>query len=994
MLNVGKCAAPALIVLFATVMLAQVQQVQPPASTEPPAKTSPETKQVLPSYEGQTVSSVEIAGQPDLNQSKLLPLLPQKAAQPFSKEKVEQSAAALRSTGQFKAVQVQIVPDIKGVRVLLVVQPGMYFGMYRFTGALGHFGYTQMLQIANYPPEGPYTNSDVNNAKASLVRYFQRNGFFEAQVKPELQQDPSHGIVNVDFITDLGRRAKFGNVTLEGATPQETAHLQSVLKSIMARLRGSAIRSGKTYHLKTVQNATRYLESALMKQDHLGATVKLIGANYDPETNRADIAFHVSAGPLVHVKIEGAHVWSWDKKKLLPVYQQVGVDQEIVQEGRQNLVSYFQSKGYFDTQVNVDTTKETDGEAIVYEITKGPRHKVKEVTVAGNQGVPKDKLMPQVQVKEAHLLSHGQYSEKLVHQSVKNLEALYKSEGFSTVKVVPQVKEVNGNLDVTFHVTEGPRDVVETLNVVGNDTMPASQLVPGGLKVAPGQPYSQKHVDEDRANMMSKYLESGYLTATFRETVAEVDKNPHRLAVTYHIYEGPRVIATNIVTVGRKQTKQGFINRTAQLQPHKPLTANGMLSAESRLYEPGIFDWAEVDPRRQITTQNREEVLVKVHEAKRHSITYGFGFEIIKRGGSIPSGTVSVPGIPPVGLSSNFRTAEQTFYGPRGSFEYELKNIRGRAETLTFGGLAGRLDQRGNVTFSNPHFRGTNWVSDTSGTGEHDSTNPIFTARLGIGSYQLHHPIGKGKTSNIFFRYTFQDTDITHLLAGFEDLVPPEDRNVRLSMFAASYIRDTRDNPLDATKGSYDTAEFDVNPTALGSSVNFNRFVGQAAYYKQLPKVPDHIIWANSLRIGLEGAFSSSHVPLAEEFFSGGGSTLRGFPLDGAGPQRTITICGNPADLSTCEKTTVPVGGNALLILNSEFRIPVPIKKGLGVVAFYDGGNVFQTVSFHGQYTNSVGFGIRYATPVGPVRVDIGHLLNAPPGIGGIQYFITLGQAF
>ena len=965
---------------------------QMPAPSQPPAKTSPLTEEVLPSYEGQTVSSVEVAGEPDIVESQVLPMLPQKAGEPFSKAKVDASLAALRATGRFKGVQVRVVPDIKGVRVLLVVQPGVYFGMYSFPGALDHFTYAQLLQVSDYPPEGPYSIVDVNRAQAALVKFFQRSGYFLAQVKPGLLTDRTHGITNVVFQTTLGPRAKFGKVTLEGATPQETAHLHQVLTSILARLRGSAIRTGKTYSLKTVQNATQYLQSALMKQAHLGATVKLIGANYDRETNRADIAFHVTAGPIIDVKVEGAHVWSWDQKKLLPVYQQVGVDQEIIQEGRLNLASYFQSKGFFNAQVKVSVTPEANnGESIVYDIVKGPRHKVADVTIAGNKTLADKDLMASVAVKQAHLFSHGSYSEKLVRTSVQNLEAIYKAAGFSTVKVVPQVKKQNGNIDVSFHVTEGPRDIVEALKVVGNDTMPISQLAPQGLHAGQGQPYSQKLVDEDRANIMAKYLELGYLTATFREKVKIAGKDRHRLDVTYLIYEGPRVIATNIVTVGRKDTKQSFINRTARLKTKQPLTENEMLSAESRLYEPGIFDWAEVDPRREITTQNREEVVVKVHEAKRNSITYGFGFEVIKRGGSIPGGTVTVPGIPPVGLSKNFKTAEQTFYGPRGSFEYTRKNILGRADTLTVGGLAGRLDQRGNISFQSPHFRSTNWSSDLSATGEHDSTNPIFTSRLAEGSWQLEHPLNSDKTQNVFLRYTLNETGLTRLLSGFQDLVPPSDRHVRLSTLSASYIRDTRDNALDAHKGMYETAEFDVNPSALGSSVDFTKFFGQVAYYK---KIPDQIIWANSLRLGLEDPFNGSHVPLEEEFFSGGGSTLRGFPLDGAGPQRTITICGNPSDTSTCAATTVPVGGNALLILNSEFRIPVPLKKGLGVVAFYDGGNVFTDVSFKGQYTNSIGFGLRYATPVGPVRVDIGHLLNAPPGVGGIQYFITLGQAF
>ncbi len=124
----------------------------------------------------------------------------------------------------------------------------------------------------------------------------------------------------------------------------------------------------------------------------------------------------------------------------------------------------------------------------------------------------------------------------------------------------------------------------------------------------------------------------------------------------------------------------------------------------------------------------------------------------------------------------------------------------------------------------------------------------------------------------------------------------------------------------------------------------------------------------------------------------------RYFPLDGAGPQREIQVCGIPGDLATCSKITVPNGGNELLIINTELRWPLDrIKQGLGIVTFYDGGNVFPKIGFHdftSLYSNNVGIGFRYATPVGPLRIDIGRNLNPVPGISPKQYFITLGQAF
>jgi outer membrane protein insertion porin family len=975
-----RSAIPVLLLIAA--VHAQIPQTP---SSNIPARTAPEQQQTMKSYEGQRVSSLEIAGRPDINPAALEPYLALKVGEPFSMAKIQQSIQSLKSGAAQQDVQVQVFPDVNGVRVMLILQPGMYFGVYDFPGALKRFPYTRLLQVADYPPEGPYSIKDVERATNALSTFYKRTGYFQAEVKPEIISDAKHGIVNVNFHTVLGKKAKFGDVILQGTNPQQTAELEKKVKSFMARLRTAAIRKGKNYSQPTLSNASKYLEKTLASKDYLGAVVKLVGANYDPATNRADIIFNVHTGPPVHVKVEGAHLWSWTRRKLLPVYQQLGVDQELIQEGRQNLVSYFQSKGYFDTQVQADVTPQNPGESIVYRITKGPRHKVAAVSVAGNQSLSDKDLMPHVAVEKGRFFSHGKYSDKLVRSSVKSLEGVYRAAGFSTVKVTPQVVNNSGNISVAFQVNEGPRDIVQALDIQGNALQP-NQLAPKGLKVAEGQPYSQKLVDEDRTQIMERYLDLGYLTATFRATAKPVSKqDPHHLVVTYQIYEGPQVMTASVVTLGRQHTRQSFIDRTAQVSAGRPMTESEMLTSASKLYTPGIFDWAEVDPRRQITTQNREDLIVKVHEAQRHQLIYGFGFEVINRGGSVPSGTVAVPGIPPIGLSKDFKTSEKTFWGPRASLEYTIKNVRGKAETITLGGLAGRLDQRGSFSYQDPNFRGSDWASNLTFSGEHNAENPIFSLSEGQGGFQLQRALDEKGTQNLFVRYSFRESILNHLL--IPELIPPQDLHVRLSTLSTTYTRDTRDNALDAHKGIYESYEFDVNPAALGSNVSFGKFMGQTAYYQKLPK---EIVWANSLRLGLEQAFAGSHVPISEKFFSGGGSTLRGFPLNGAGPQHTVTACGS----SACFPISVPVGGRELLIVNSEFRIPLPIKKGLGIAAFYDGGNVFSGLGLKGQYTNTLGIGLRYATPVGPVRIDVGHNLNAPPGIKNTQLFITLGQAF
>jgi outer membrane protein insertion porin family len=963
---------------------------QSSAQKQAPA-TAPQVQEVLPSYEGQKVAAMEVVGQPGLDEEKLQSLFVQKQGQPFEKAKVDATIAALKNGGAAKEIELEIRPQPDGIRLLFVLQPAYYFGIYQFPGA-DRFGYSRLLQVANYPPRGAYAPGDVQSTQNTLIQFFQQNGYFQAEIKPEIQVDATHQLVNVTFRIQLRRRAKFGKVIFTGAPPEQEQKLQSVLRSYSARLRGADIRSGKNYSLKAVQNATQYLESRLIKQDYLGTRVQLAGAEYDAQTGRADVHFNVTPGPRAHVKIEGAHVWSWTQRKLIPMYQQAGLDPELLQEGRQNLISYFQSKGYFNVQVTSELSPEQNEQTIRYRINKGPRHKVKDVQIVGDQKIPEGQLRGHVAVQKARFFSHGKFSQQLARKSAASLKTVYQAEGFSSVDVTPEVAENNGNIVVKFRIVEGPRDTVESLNLTGNNTVTESKLAPQGLKVTEGQAYSTKKVDEDRNQILAQYLRMGYLNASFRATARQVGKDPHRLAVTYAITEGPRVITKSLLTLGARATKQSLIDQTLRLQTESPLREDELLTAESRLYALGIFDWAQIDPRRQITTQTEEDVLVKVHEAKENEIKYGFGFEVINRGGSIPSGTVALPGLPPVGLPSTFKTSEKTFWGPRGTFQYTRHNFRGLGETIGLSFLGARLVQRATASYADPFFLGANWSSNTLITVERNTENPIFTSRTGDFGFQVERPLNAAGTRTFTARYGYRQAVLTNLL--IPDLVSPADRRVRLSYIDGTYSYDTRDNVLDAHKGTYQTAEFDLDPSAFGSSVDFARLRMQAAYYKP---IKSGIIWANSVRLGIAQPFAGSHIPVSELFFSGGGSTLRGFPLNGAGPQHAIPICGNPADTTTCTQITVPQGGRELFIINSEMRIPLPLKKGLGIAAFYDGGNVFHHVGFsdfRNNYTNTVGIGLRYSTPVGPVRIDLGHNLNAPPGIKSTQIFITLGQAF
>jgi outer membrane protein assembly factor BamA len=952
-----------------------------------------------PVYEGQNVAAIDLIANPHRDVGPLRALVLQKAGQPYSQAEIEASIAALQGTGKFPKVTAQVVPDPSGLRVNFLLEPSYFLGMVSFPGATKLFPYVRLLQITNLADEDPYDPARIDVAKASLQEFFQQNGYFQANIGSTPRIDDDHKIVNVAFTVSLGKQAKIGNVTFQGTDTAETARLEHAIRSLRARFTGGLLKPGKAYSPSRMSSATALIKRTLAAQRRLASHVEEQPPQYKAASNRVNVSFQVQVGPVVTVRVEGARlallpfVSNREIKKLIPIYSEGTLDRDLVQEGQQNLVDYFQKKGYFDVQVKTDFQRQPEKISLVYHIEKGKKHKVERVDFAGNHAISEDDLQAVVVVKKAHLLSHGSISQKLEDQSAKNIEALYRDHGYEDAKVTPQIIDRDPKIGVVFNIEEGAQTVVQDIHVSGNTSFSVEQLTrPVGPQLHAGEAFSPRKLSDDRNRMSATYLDHGYLNAEVKTKIERVTGDPHRVEVSFNIAEHQLVRINDVVYLGAHHTKHSLVEKTARIHAEKPLSKGDLLQAESRLYDLNVFDWSSVGPRRPITDQQDETVLVKNHDAKRNEITYGFGFEVSHRGGNVPSGSVPIPGGGNIQLGNNqIAPSQSTFASPRGSIEFTRRDMRGLGETFSSSLLLSRLDQRALATYTQPHFIGSQWSSLTSISAERSTENPLFAARLGDASFQVERVISKKNNTRLQVRYDFNRTALSELLV--PELVLDQDRNVHLSTFSASLVRDTRDKPLDAHKGEFSTVNLGITPTELGSSASFSRFLGQYARY-----IPIHsVVFANSIRLGLAKPFSGSFVPTSQLFFSGGGTSLRGFPIDQAGPQRIVPFCNVLTGQSNCVNVTVPVGGRQLFILNSEVRFPLGIMKALGGVVFYDGGNVYSAINLHqfvSSYTNTVGFGLRYATPIGPVRIDVGRNLNPVTGISATQYYITLGQAF
>ena len=961
-------------------------------------QAGPQTAQV--SYEGQNVSAVSLIANPHRDLEPLRACISLRPGDPYSEEKIRASAEALEKAGGFPKVQVSVVPEITGLRISFLLEPAYYLGVVDFPGVGKSFSYTRLLQAVDLPDEDPFDPSRLPTAEEALTTFLHKSGFFQAKVHTDTKIDDAHRLVSVSFAVELRKQARIESLQIVGPAAAELVKLHHSVQSLRARLSGGLLKPGKLYDQERIKEATTLLKKALAKQHRLEAKVHENPPEYHPETNRVDVSFKIEVGPVVTVRAVGARLsripflGGREMKKLVPIYSEGAIDQDLVDEGQRNLTDYFQKKGFADVKVTSSIQNQPDQIVVVYQIDRGRKHKVERIVFHGNYAVSQKELMAHVVVKKSHIWTHGSFSQKLLKQSSDNIQAVYQDRGYEDVKVTAQAVDREPQIDITFEIEEGPQTIVEDVKVSGNEKVPFAELAgSNGLELRSGVPYSPRKLAEDRNRISATYLNRGYLNAEVKVTLQHSQADPHRVNVAFAITENQSVRTNEVVYLGQKHTRLPLIARTAKIQPETPMRRVQLLEAESRLYDLNIFDWSSVGPSKPITDQTDEAALVKVHEANRNQIAYGVGFEVSHRGGNVPTGTVALPGGGgTIGLNGQqIAPSQSTFASPRGLIEYTRRNLRGLGETASGSILLSRLDQKVLTTFGQPHFIGSDWSSLTSFSVERSSENPLFTAGLGDLSFQVERLISKKTNTRLQLRYDFNKTDLSHLIV--PELVLNQDRHVHLSTISGTLIRDSRDKPLDAHRGMFATVNLGITPTAFGSSANFAKLFAQYAYYKPIHSV----VFANSIRLGLASPFGGSFVPTSQLFFSGGGTSLRGFPIDEAGPQRLVPFCNVLQGQSGCVNVTVPVGGKQLFILNSEARFPLGIMKALGGVVFYDGGNVYSAINLHNfadNYSNTIGIGLRYATPIGPIRIDFGRNLSPVPGIGANQYFITVGQAF
>ncbi len=925
-------------------------------------------------YLGRTVSNIEFRGftvDPTV-MAHLRDLVAQKKGQPLERHKISASLRALYATGRFADVQVEAqAPAPQEVSLVFVASENLFIASMTLEGAPKRPSSTQLLDATKLELGHLFTATSLENAIAAMKSVLAANGYYQAEVAASEQRHPDTQRIDLTFHVVPGRPARIGEITVEGDPGINAGEVRAITK----------LHPGDTVSMPRLTSGVQRLRKYYSKKGRLEAQIAVVDRRYRLADNRLDYVLRIVRGPTVDIHVEGAKISKSKLRKYVPIYEEHAVDDDLLNEGRRNLRDYLQTQGYFDSQVNFTRQPEPqeDHVHIIYQIERGPKHDLSALVIEGNKYFDTGLIRELVTVQPAtFILSHGRFSQELLARDVESIRNLYVNNGFEKVQVTTDVKDdyqgVVGRMAVFIHINEGPQTLVGKLNIDGNHAITDEQLTPL-LTTVEGQPYSEANLAQDRDSIMNFYFNHGFPDVVFSAQAVPEPANPLRMVVTYTIEEGSEVFVDRILFAGLKYTKPGVVRRQFQIASKEPLSQVEMLDTQRRLYDLGVFNAVNMAVQNPDGRAKYKDLFFQFEEAKRWTFSYGFGLEV--QSGAF--GTRQTPqGTPGV--------------SPRVSFDVTRINFGGRAHTLSLQSHVGRLQQRGVISYEAPRFLNHEGLRLTLSTFYDNSVDVrTFTSQRLEGSVQLEQIVSRA--TSLLYRFTYRRVRATNLAVSPED-IPLFSQPVRVGGPSITYVRDRRDDPIDSHKGSYNTFDTGVAAGFFGSEAAFGRFLGQNTTYH--PFLKKRWVFARSLRLGLAESFGNTDIlPLPERFFAGGGSSLRGFAINQAGPR----------DLQTGQ----PLGGNAMIINNFELRTPtVPLPwlgaNNLSFVFFHDAGNVFtnSTEMWHSltswsqpnpdlcksaaTYTqcrfnyisHALGSGIRYRTPIGPVRLDLGYNLNPP----------------
>ncbi|MBN1939656.1 MAG: BamA/TamA family outer membrane protein [Candidatus Aminicenantes bacterium] len=848
--------------------------------------------------------------------------------------RIDAAVKQIYATGLFADVEV-LAEGETDVRLTFILKRKLFTRKVAFSGDAPVSRKMLLAGLYALRPDTEYSAPRLIRAEEELRDVVRREGFLNARVTGRVNPDPEEPFVDLDFEIQAGLRFTVRSVEFRGG-----------LDGIQdAAVKAMETRSGRPYRPTILEADMAAVKAAYGAAGYPRAEVVVQNRSFRAADSTIGLVLRVEPGERIRITIEGADV---PESLVRPLWEERIFEIWGLEQAEAAILTHLRKKGNVFASVRSNVERSPGELHIIHQVAPGRKVRIEDVIFDGAAAFPAGEIRREIGLPPA-LPIFGSISGDRLFTVPEEVETFYQSRGFPETRVSLQFREGEKGTLAVFIVEEGPRQTVRNVSFLGTKIFTEDELF-GEVETRSGGAYEPNRIRRDAERLEAAYADRG-VRGTMVAARAE-DLGDGRFDVFFDLREGRPVRIDKIVVSGNAVTRRDVIDRALLVKEGDPARTGLIRESKHRLERLGVF--VEVKIEELLSEGGEAETLVvSLREGQRNYASFGIGVETKNE---------------PFELE-----IWKNILSPRFTAEYIRGNMLGRANQLSLVGQFSLLEKRAVASWESPTFFGLPYQSALNGWIEREERPSYGFDRRGV-SLSASRAIGPGWTSLTTARVA-QTT--LYFLKIAESEVDRQHFPYSATALSETLIWDARDDSFNPARGHFFSAVIDwAYPLFKAESDYLKSFI-KFQYFRPLG---EQILLIGTFRGGL----GMGRMPIHERFFAGGSGSFRGRPFDGLGPKDAAS--------------GKPVGGKAILLFNldAQFR-PFVSLPNLSLAVFYDLGNVFShrsDVSL-ADLENALGFGLRYKTPLGPLRVDLGWNLNSPDGSRrGPRLYVTIGNVF
>jgi outer membrane protein insertion porin family len=901
------------------------------------------------------ISAIKFISNVRIDEEELKSLVSLKELEPLRQDVIDKAIHELYATGTFRRIDVFAERTKDGVIISFYLQGRDVVRQINF---IGNKFITSKRLRRNIELEVNklYSEELLKKSVDQIIELYRDQSFFMTKVEPTVRGEGS-GSISVDFKIDEGGRKNIDILEFNC----ETEKVREIFNK--------KFRYGDIYYDKEeFEESVEAITGMLIDSGYWNIKVSSPEIMYSTQESKLKVRLNIDPGIKYNMTFKGNHAFATDE--LLKVIDfnphKSGFSHILLDEWKQKLVAFYQKNGYAMVSVDVEEIEITgDTHTLSFKINEGVPMRIKEIKFEGNRFFDDDKIKSMMLTKEQGIFSgnidflydwmfdyypKGILIESRLKEDIENIEYQYKEMGFLNagvnIKSIDYLAESN-EIVINILVKEGDRVFVKDVEFEGNFTFTDDELKKV-VKIEQRKPFNPWLADEGIKLLKNHYDNNGFIFSKIEIENIFINET-NEVLIRYKIDEGPEAHVNKIFITGNEITKGYVLRRELSFSEGEKLTPGGIFESQRKIYRLGFIERASIDIKN-VEADGGTDLEVKVKEGKFNRFDFRFGYG----------------------------TAE----GLRSSFEFTRKNLGGRGQTIfaradisywlrdvnPFSDIFSSEDNYFNTRVFNVGFIWP-WLfrqdMDFRVNFINQERRRIYQLKSNDIILAVERDLTRHYHGGVQYQLRFRDP----LGSGPSD--PRYEDKRRLGFLEFFLLHDTRNNPFEPYKGHLQTYRLDFASRYLAPSGEYDylKLFVKGDFFTRLIK---KVVAAFSIRGGYGYMLGEGDIPIEERFFLGGTTSVRGFEEDSLGPVIYNEDTGE----------YIPAGGDFMLGYNLELRFS--LRKGLGFVVFTDGGNVWKDSSEadFGKITSfrdlreSAGVGFRYATPIGPLRLDLGVKLD------------------